>query len=696
MLEIVSPAGSPESVIAAVQNGADAVYLGFKEHNARKSAQNFTRNELLRALEYCRVRGVKAYLTLNTLAYDRELPEIVEYAKEACRLGIDAIIVHDFGVMRAVRKAVPEIPLHADSKMGIHNLEGVKIAAAMGLQRVLLAPELSRRKLAYICKNSKIEIEVLVHGEMCASYSGQCYMSATQGLGSSNRGRCAQLCRQAYNSVGHANRYPLSMKDNYLARYMEDLYQIGVTAAKIEGRQKRPEYTAIVTGIYAKAAHRKKPPPQEEMRTVQKYLSRHGLTDGYYTGQLGPDMFGMREEKEKSESIVFTTARRNYLNGEYQRIPVRFVGTVSSGKRVKLAGADDQKNTSVVYGPVPSPAFHKDLNQTALQTQLHKTEGTPFYCIGVKSKVEPGLTLPPLAFSEMRRELLADILDQRKPIPDRTEGEFTASSHVPGYHEPQAMTVLLSRIDQLSNEMAELCPDIIYIPIIDITFEEPIIGSLLENEKITLAVTLPHVIHDNEKKRISDMLIRAQQRGVKDALVGNIGHIQFARSHGMNVRGDFSLNAFNSESIHVLQDLGLKSITLSHELSLTEVRHLSKPIDTELIVYGRLQLMLTENCIVRNCTGACTCYSSNNLVDKDGVLFPIISEYGCRSIILSPRKVFMADKRKVTASVGAWAQRLNFTTENAIECVSVMKRYKGLKAYSPQGFTRGLHFRGVE
>jgi len=701
LLEILSPAGSPEGVIAAVQNGADAIYLGFGDYNARKNAKNFTRDEFGRALEYCRIRGVKAYLTLNTLASDNELAPIAERAKEACRLGVDAIIVQDLGVMRAVRQAVPDIPLHASTQMSIHNLEGVKMAAAMGLQRVVIARELSRKKLSYICRNSPIEIEVFAHGSLCVCYSGQCYMSAIIGRRSGNRGLCAQPCRMSYNAAGHAPKYPLSLKDNCLVRYMADLDSIGVAGVKIEGRMKRPEYTAIVTGVYSKAAHKGKTPTQEDLQALQKAFSRQGFTDGYYTDQRGPEMFGIREEDTRDDSVMFATARKSYLNGEFQRVPVRFVATVADGKRVKIAAADDRKNSAVVYGPVPEPAFHKELTVAVLKTQLHKTGGTPFLCAGVKGTVEPGLSLPISAFNEMRRNLLADILEQRRPIVSRVEGEYAPIVPAPGERSsgqsaPPVLTVSVMRAAQLSGAMEELRPKYIYIPVMEFGYETPELRGFLENEDITVVAALPRVIHDSERKKVSEMLSRVLTLGVEDALVGNLGHIQFARSHGFGVRGDFGLNVFNSESIRVLRNLGLKSATLSFELRLAEIRDMAKPIDTEMIVYGRLPLMITENCIVRNCTGVCTCDSFSGLQDKQGALFPVEPEFGCRSVLLNSKKLFMADKRRAISALGLWAERLSFTTENALECVAVMKRYMGLGDYSPSGFTRGLYYRGVE
>lgn len=696
MLEILSPAGSSEGVIAAVQNGADAIYLGFGEYNARKNAKNFTTEEFERALEYCRVRGVKTYLTLNTLVSDRELSLVAESAKIACRFGIDAIIVQDLGVMKALKQAVPDVPLHASTQLGVYNLEGAKMAAAMGFKRVVMARELSLKKLAYICENAPIEIEIFAHGALCMCYSGQCYMSAVIGRRSGNRGLCAQPCRLSYNVAGNTMEYPLSLKDNCLVKYISDIESIGVKSLKIEGRMKRPEYAAIVTSIYSKAAHKGKAPTEDDMKALEKAFSRQGFTDGYFTDRRDSGMFGVREEEKRSETTMFATTRKNYLNGEFQRVPVRFVGTVISGKRLKIAAADDRKNTAVVYGPVPEMAFHKEITLATLQTQLHKTGGTPFLCVGVKGKVDPNLSLPVSAFNEIRRNLLAELMEQRKPTTPRLEGDFAPGKHYQGYGGAPILTVSVTNANQLSEELEELAPKIVYLPVMEFDFESPLLHKFLDNEDINVVATLPRIVHDNERKKVSDTLARAATLGVTEALVGNIGQILFAKSHGMDVRGDFGLNVFNSESLYALRNLGLISATLSFELRLAEIRDMSKPIDTEIISYGRLPLMITENCIVMNSTGACTCDSFTGLVDRQGALFPVVSEFGCRNVLLNSKKLFMADKRNITASLGLWAERLSFTTENALECVAVLKHYMGQGDYVPSGHTRGLYFRGVE
>ncbi|MDE6590891.1 MAG: U32 family peptidase, partial [Oscillospiraceae bacterium] len=297
-MEILSPAGSPEALRAAVCAGADAVYLGFGQFNARRGARNFTQDEFAPAVSYCHLRGVKVYLTLNTLCSDRELPGAVDCAVQASKMGADAVLVQDMGLVRALRQAAPGLPLHASTQMTLHSLDGVKQAADLGITRAVLARELSRRDIAYICEHSPIEIEVFVHGALCMCYSGQCFLSSVIGGRSGNRGMCAQPCRLPYGWGNLADGHPLSLKDMSLAGHLNELRDMGVASAKIEGRMKRPEYVYTVTKIYADALREGREPTPDELRQLEQAFSRQGFTDGYYMGQKGPDMFGVREESK--------------------------------------------------------------------------------------------------------------------------------------------------------------------------------------------------------------------------------------------------------------------------------------------------------------------------------------------------------------------------------------------------------------
>ena len=696
MLEILSPAGSAEAVVAAVQNGADAVYLGFGDFNARRNAKNFTEDEFASAAEYCRIRGVKVFVTLNTLLSDREIPAALETAKKAAAYGADALIVQDLGMVQVLRRALPGLELHGSTQMSVHSLEGVKMCAAMGLKRVCLARELDRDEIAYICANSPIEIEVFGHGALCMCYSGQCYMSSVIGRRSGNRGLCAQPCRQRYDTGAHTSQYPLSLKDNCLIRYLDDLDRMGVTCLKLEGRMRRPEYSAIVTGIYSRAAKEHALPTEENMRLLKAAFSRQGFTDGYYTGQKGPDMFGIRTEEDKGEQVVFSTAKKNYLNGEYQRVPVRFVARIREGRPAELAAMDDRGHTAVTVGQIPEKAFHRDLSEVLLQTQLHKTGGTPFICEGVKSQIDPGLSMAAASINEMRRTVLVDLLQQRKEFSPPEAGEYVPSPSLPNRGEPVVFTLSVRETGQLSPEIAALKPAIVYLPAEAYEKAGNALAPFAEDPDIRLGVIVPRVIHDNERDDCARLLDLAVSAGATEALAGNIGHLMFAREHGLSLHGDFGLNVFNSESLQVLKDLGLRSATLSFELRLQQIRDISKCIDTEILAYGRLPLMITENCLIHNAYGVCRCDSFAGIKDKTGATFPVIREYGCRNVILNSQKLFLADRMQDVDQVGLWAARLCFTTENRSECLSVLRRYMGLEDYEPNGQTRGLYYRGVE
>ena len=253
MLELLAPAGSMEALRAAVQNGANAVYLGCGSFNARQSAKNFTPQTLTEAVKYCHVRGVQVHLTLNTLVSDKETQELIDLIRHAAESAVDAFIVQDLGVLRLCREIAPHIPIHGSTQMTVHSLPGVLLCAAWGMSRVVLSRELSREEIRFICQSSPIEIEIFAHGALCMGYSGQCYLSSAIGGRSGNRGRCAQPCRQSYGYGRWENQFPLSLKDNCLVQYVKELEGMGVASLKLEGRMKRPEYVATVTAVYRKA-----------------------------------------------------------------------------------------------------------------------------------------------------------------------------------------------------------------------------------------------------------------------------------------------------------------------------------------------------------------------------------------------------------------------------------------------------------
>ncbi len=695
MLELLSPAGSPEAVIAAVQNGADAVYMGLGNFNARRGAKNFSDEEFEKAVRYCRIRDCKVYVTMNTLVGDREMQQATELARRVSDLGADAILVQDLGLLSVLKKAVPDIPLHASTQMSIHNLAGVEAAAEMGLTRAVLARELSLEQIKFITKRSPIETEVFVHGALCFCHSGQCYMSALIGRRSGNRGACAQPCRMEYTMGGRLeDSHPLSLKDNCLAERLMQLEDAGVACAKIEGRMKRPEYTGVVTGIYSRLIKEHRKPTPEEMQTLTDAFSRDGFTQGYFDGDR-KDMFGVRTEDDKAASKLFADARREYIGKEERRVPVKFYVVVNSGEAVKAAAIDNAGNKVVAFGSEPQKAIRQSIDSQSLSDRLSKTGGTPYYCVDAQSRVQDGLYLSASAINELRRKLITSLNDKRAcppqraslPMPEMPKGTPTVTDPVMIYQVRCA--------EQLSEELADTRPDYIYVPVRVMYENFDMVRVFMSRGAVPVAV-LPRVVTDDEVSEVYKMLRRLFDQGVNEALVGNLGHIVIARKAGMKIRADFGMNVFNSYTLDMIRRMGFLSATASFEMRLAQVRDMAKSVDTELIAYGRLPLMVSDQCVISHSLGTCSCQNPAQLSDRMGSVFPVVREYEHRNVIYNSRKLFMADKNDELCGAGLWGIRLMFTTESARECVQVAKRYKGEGDFQPNDLTRGLYYRGVD
>ena len=694
MIELLSPAGSPEAVIAAVQNGADAIYMGLGNFNARRGAKNFTDEEFERSMRYCRIRGCKVYVTLNTLVNDREIAQAVESARLASQLGADGIIIQDLGLAYAIRQALPDIPLHASTQMSIHNLAGVEAAAEMGMTRAVLARELSLEQIKFITQHASIETEVFVHGALCFCQSGQCYMSALIGRRSGNRGMCAQPCRMQYSLGGRMDDYPMSLKDNCLVDRLRELEDAGVACLKIEGRMKRPEYTAIVTKIYSKALKEHRQPSAEEMETLEKAFSRQGFTQGYFNGDK-KDMFGRREEPDKDTEKLFTLARKGYSEGELRRGPVHVYTVAEKGMPVKAIAFDNDGNRAAAMGGVPEKARGQGLTATYITEQMFKTGGTPYNCVENRAQADPGLYLPASEINDLRRRLVSELSEQRAKPPIRRVGKLPEKPKGKLPTGDPAMIFQVLTEEQLSPELAALKPQYLYVPLTLMTEKLDLLRPFAEQGTIPVAV-LPRVIADNEAAAVYDMLSRMFDQGVNEALVGNLGHAMLAKKAGMKLRGDFGLNTFNALSMEVIRQAGFISATASFELRLSQIRDMIKPLDTELIIYGRIPLMVSDQCIIRHSAGRCNCQTPGQMADRMGSVFPVVKEFGCRNVIYNAHKLYLADKAEDVYAAGAWGLRMMFTTEGMRECVEVAKGYMGLSDYKPNVLTRGLYYRGVD
>lgn len=694
MMELLSPAGSMDALRAAVQNGADAVYLGSGVYNARAGAKNFTLDELRDAVRYCHVRGVRVHFTVNTLTSDREAPQIEELVRQAAKAGVDAFIVQDPGIVRLCRRLAPSVAVHASTQMGIHSLDGVLQAAKMGCGRVVLARELSRKDIAYICKHSPIEIEVFAHGALCMCYSGQCYLSAVIGRRSGNRGQCAQPCRLPYGYGRHEERYPLSLRDNCLIDELNELSEMGVASIKLEGRMKRPEYVAIVTRIYRTALSDGKV-TEENRSQLERVFSRQGFTQGYFNGRTGPEMFGVREDI-KADRELYAQARETYERSELPRVGVTFYALIRAGKPAQLAVEDPEGRRCMTAGPVPEAAKSRELTEAELIDRLKKTGGTPYFCKHTKVAVEPGLSLSAAAVNAMRRDVLTELTAVRGQIPEvKLNLVFPRQPVVPQPREP-VHTVCVQKVQQITEALLGSRPAVLYVPLSELIRYPERIGKIPEGTE--LCAVLPRVIVDSEQAATEKLLLKLREAGMASVLCGNPGHVAMARRLGFRVRGDFGLNIYSSAAAEYWQEEGLSSATVSFETTLAQIRDLSKPLPCEMLIYGRLPLMLTENCLIRARSGVCSCDGAvTRLVDRMGAEFPVLPDPGtCRSVLYNGKKLWLLDRQRELSKLGIWAFRLQFTTENPHEVDQVLSSFARGGAFDAGVCTRGLYLRGVE
>ena len=700
--ELLAPAGSPESLRAAVQNGADAVYLGWGDFNARRSAKNFSDEEFADALLYCHIRGVRVFLTLNTLLTDRELPKAVETARIACRLGVDAVLVQDWGLFDSLRHALPDLPLHASTQMSVFTSGGAVELATDGCERVVIARECSAEDTAEICKNCPVEVETFVHGALCMCYSGQCSMSAVVGGRSGNRGRCAQPCRLPYSYDNETKKhYPLSLKDNCLAKEIQVMADMGVACLKLEGRMKRPEYVAVITRIYSRLLNEKRTPTSAELAELEQAFSRSGFTDAYWQGTHGKEMFGIRPEHTPEPKELFDTAKAAYEKDDLRTIPIRFVCTVQTDTSCTLTAQDEDGHTVTVSGDIPQAARNRMITADELADRLKKTGGTAYRCEQVDVTVDDGLFLPASSINALRRDALSALNDVRSAVPVRQEREIPPLPIHREVTEPLRFTVSVSNLAQLTDALLAQSPARVYVPL---ELLETV--SALPTADTEWCAILPRVWRDRDEPTLRRLLEHAKSLGVSGVLLGNIGHFSLVRDSGLTLYGDYGLNVFNTRSLHYLENKGLESACLSFELRFAQMRDIKKLLPTEAIVYGRLPLMLTENCLVQNQTG-CQCNAHGNniptnapcqqrhvLRDRTNAAFPLLPAYGHRTEIQNSKTLWLADRNDYR-KLGLAFARLRFTTESPTECAEILRAYR-LGSSAPTEFTRGLYERGVE
>ncbi|MBQ4093705.1 MAG: U32 family peptidase, partial [Oscillospiraceae bacterium] len=355
--EILAPVGGKEQLIAAVRSGADAVYLGAKGFNARRNAENFGNDTLGDTVRYCHSHGVKVHVTVNTLVRDDEMEQLLETLDEIADSGADAVIVQDLGVMRLIRSRYPSLDIHASTQCVVHNSEGAKFFEEMGLSRVVLARELSLQEIKKIRQNTSLELEVFVHGALCMSISGGCYLSSVIGGRSGNRGLCAQPCRLDFGCGG--KDHVLSLKDLSHIRYIKELADAGVCSFKVEGRMKRPEYVAAAVTACKKALRGE----AYDADTLRAVFSRSGFTDGYFRGVRDKQMFGYRGKEDVAAAKGVLDTLQQLYHRENPLLGVTMQLHITREQARLQARCGDTSVTAVGEGGIPAEKRPTDRQQ---------------------------------------------------------------------------------------------------------------------------------------------------------------------------------------------------------------------------------------------------------------------------------------------------------------------------------------------
>ena len=666
--ELLGPAGSPLALDAAIEGGADAVYLGGQWFNARMNASNFDEQALLDGIRRAHTYGVKVYLTMNTQVYDRELPDFLRAAEKVYLAGADALIVADLGGAAAIRRAIPDLALHASTQACAHAAASGEELQKLGFSRMVVARELSLDNLKTAVQTSPIEIEAFIHGALCVSHSGGCLFSSLVGGRSGNRGECAQPCRLPYRTAKGKSDYPLSLKDLSLARHVPELIDAGLASLKIEGRMRSPEYVLTVTRIWRRLLDEGRGADEDEMRRLAEAFSRDGFTDGYFTGHIGHRMLGVRSESDKQAGRALDSFR-----GLSRRLPLRMNFSLKQGKEASLAVSTATASFET-KGDIPAPAITAPLDEATLLRQLTKLGGTSYEAVDCRIDMDEGLMLPLASINALRRAAISGLTEAvcqtpvlASPVSYRAQKPNTTRSFTPCR---SACFTTAAQLTPAAQNYFDLC----YLPaeqLLSLGGEQ--LSKLSSNTEI--GVVLPPVIMDHERAKVASLLSRLFECGIRSALVSNLSHLSLVTRAGMTPHGDFRLNVTNTESVRVLELLGVTAPVLSPELSLPQIRDISGDIRT--IVYGRIPLMLLEKCVIREISDCKTCDAGRaELVDRRGMVFPVLRTPDHRNVIYNSVPTYMADAQDqlIRYRTGGW--HFIFSTETPREVDDVVNAYQ--------------------
>ena len=684
MGEILAPCGSFETLEAALRSGCDAVYLGGNSFSARQNAKNFSDDELKEAVKLCHKRGVKIYQAINTVIFDSQLEECLKAVEFACKIGIDALITQDLSLIEIVKKCCPQMEIHASTQMTIHTKNGVEMSEELGFSRAVLSRELPLKTIDEL-SHLGTETEVFVHGALCMSVSGQCYMSGVFGGRSANRGLCAQACRLPFSANKNKEEHILSLKDMSYISSLSQLEKCGVTSFKIEGRMKRPEYVAMSTDCCKKSLEGK----EFDTDILKNVFSRGGFTDGYLWGNTGKNMFGTRNSEDAENAKKAFPKIHEIYRREEKRDTVSFRFTAKENEKIHLEISDTKGNSAVVYGKIPQKAEKNPTDKSRIEAQLSKL-GDCIYSFG-KAEIflDDGLWISPKEINSLRRRACEE-LDEKRTEPNSRVVEFHRENlEMPkeiSHRKKPEIRIVVNDLSQLEN----VSPEEIEFAFIPLNQAEKCqkISEKFGSEK--LGIYMPRFTFDEKSQ--NEKLKKAKEKGIRHILATNIAHIKSGRNYGMVIHTDFGFNLTNSLALKKISELDVCDSVVSFELKSGQINNLKSPLPMGIFAYGRLPLMVTANCPVGDCKKC-----KGKIFDRTGREFLVKCPkiYGYAEILNSD---ILYIPHKLEKFRNPDFINLYFYEENTLKVSEILHSYKSYKeniSAKPRNSTGGLYFRGV-
>ena len=685
-IEILAPVGSEEMLRAAVFSGADAVYLGFSGFNARTGAGNFDADSLKEAVRFCHARGVAVHVALNTTVYGTELSALEQAIRAVAASGADAVICQDLAVATLIGKIAPQLPRHGSTQMSVHTLQGALELKELGFTRVVLARELSLPEVEHITKHCGIETECFIHGALCMSVSGQCYMSAFLGGRSGNRGSCAGPCRLPFEANALPEGKPgrlhhLSLKDNSAIDKLDKLQAFGVASAKIEGRLRTPEYVAAA--VSACLAGREGRAYDRDL--LKNAFSRSGFTSGYLDGKIDGTMFGVRSEADAELTKKTLPMLRELYRRERSRVPVQMKLEIEEGGE-KLTVTDADGNKAFAYGDAEPQPARTDPTES-LNRSLAKTGGTPFTAEKITVEMDGGpWFIPGSAVNELRREALDALLKKREVLrPWPTTEEHVAA--LPQRTLPPRRT-LRARFERWE-QVPERALDGVEYLILPIAQADRV----PREWRAKTILELPRVMFGALEQDTARRIAATQDAGFAGYEVSNIAHLRLCR--GLPMTGGFGLNITNNVAAQFYAEQGLSSLLILPEVKDSDIASIAparngKPVSTGVMIYGHMPLMLTRACPLQNIHDCAHCDKTGVLTDRKAKKFPVRCGLGVRTIY-NPVPIYMGDKPGALAVDYGVAY---FTLESREEAAQILDSIRTHAPFEGE-FTRGLYFKGT-